>query len=203
MTSSRSLVSYSLAQRVHWASVLCGVAALVDLVLGWCGLILVLGEFVLPPWVVGVVLSVVSVILGLVHRRLIVGEDDRRTASGGRREVPMWRGVTPLTVGGCVVAFLGDAAFGASYSVLEPAASGGCRAVTRESSFFMAGGGQVYSVHPMGVGWRTGSWTADDGIRPIDNEQYEMSWGPVGGALRVHGDGRNPVYPSLHEITCD
>ncbi|MCU1633405.1 MAG: hypothetical protein JWM61_2057 [Micrococcaceae bacterium] len=157
MTSSRDLVSHSLAQRIRWASVLCGMAALVILVLGWCGLIFALGAFVLPPWVVGTVLSAVSFILGFVHRRLVVGDDDRRTSLGGRRVAPVWRAVTPLAVGGCVVAFLGDAAFGATYSVLEPSASGGCRAVARESSFLMAGGGQVYLVHPVGVGWRTGS----------------------------------------------
>ncbi|MCU1633404.1 MAG: hypothetical protein JWM61_2056 [Micrococcaceae bacterium] len=44
---------------------------------------------------------------------------------------------------------------------------------------------------------------SDDGIRPIDNEQYELSWGLGGGALLVYGDGRNPVYPSLHEVDCD
>jgi hypothetical protein len=203
MTSSRDLVSHSLAQRLHWASVLCGEAALVILVLGWCGLILVLGAFIPPPWLVGVVLSAVSVILGLVHRHLVVGKDDRETSPGGRRVAPVWRAVTPLAVGGCVVAFLGDAAFGATYTVLDPSASDGCRAVARESSFLMSGGGQVYSVHPIGVGWRTGSWTADDGIRPIDNEQYEMSWGLGGGALLVHGDGHNPVYLSLHEVACD
>lgn len=165
-------------------------------VLGWCGLIVVFGPFVLPPWTIGTALLVAAVILGRIYQRLCIGEDDRPMT-------PAWRAVTTMAAVGCVVAFLGDAAFGATYTVPKPSAPGGCQAVVRESSFLMSGGGQVYSVHPIGVGWRTGSWTADDGLRPIDDEQYELSWGLENGALLVRGDGRNPVYPGLHEVTCD
>ncbi len=202
MTSSRRLAGHSIKQRVRFAAAVCSLVALLLVGLGWCGLIFVLGAFVLPPWVVSAGLCSVSVVLSVVHGRLIIGEDDRETSPGSHRTALVWRVATPLAVGGCVFAVLGDAAFGATYTVLEPSASNGCRAVARESSFLMAGGGQVYSVHPVGVGWRAGSWTADDGIRPIGDGQYKLSWAPGGGVLLVQGDGHNPVYPSLHEVTC-
>lgn len=195
MTMPRRSTGRLSKRRLGRTSVLCAVAAMMLVVLGWCGLMLVLGPFVLPPWTIGTALLVAAVILSCIYQRLGIGEDDRTMT-------PAWRAVTTMAVVGCVVAFLGDAAFGATYTVLKPSAPGGCQAVARESSFLMSGGGQVYSVHPIGVGWRTGSWTADDGIRPITNEQYELSWGLGGGALIVHGDGHNPVYPGLHEVAC-
>lgn len=202
MTSSRRLAGNPTKLRVRFASALCSLVALLLVVLGWSGLIFVLGALVLPPWLVGAGLCGVSVVLSVVNRRLALGEDDQEASPGSHHTALVRRVTTTLAVGGCVFAFLGDAAVGATYTVLEPSASNGCRAVARESSFLMAGGGQVYSVHPVGVGWRAGSWTADDGIRPIGEGQYELSWGVGGGVLLVQGDGHNPVYPSLHEVTC-
>lgn len=202
MTPSPKLVGYIRGPRVRFASVLCSLVALLLVVLGWRGLIFVLGTFVLPPWVVSAGLCGVSVILTVVDRRLTRSEDTPETSPGRNHIALVRRLTTALAVGGCVCAFVGDATLSATYTVLGPSASNGCRAVARESSFLMAGRGQVYAVHPVGVGWRTGSWTADDGIRPIDDRRYVLSWGLGSGALLVQGDGHNPVYPSLHDITC-
>lgn len=71
----------------------------------------------------------------------------------------------------------------------------------RETSFFVSGQGEVYAVHPAGIGWRAGSWTTDDGIRPIEDGLYELSWNE-GGSLVIEGDGHSPAWPALHEIRC-
>lgn len=195
MTMPRRSTGRLSKRRLGRTSVLCAVAAMMLVVLGWCGLIQVFGPSVLPPWIPGTALLIAAIILNHTARRVRTGEKDRIMPV-------LWRVVSTMAAVGCVVAFIGDAFFSANYTVLKPSAPGGCRAVVRESSLLMSGAGQVYSIHPIGVGWRTGTWTADDGIRPIGDKQYELSWGVAGGLLTLRGDGRNPVYPSLHEPIC-
>lgn len=48
-----------------------------------------------------------------------------------------------------------------------------------------------------------GSWTADDGIRPIADGSYELKWGLTEGTLLVRGSNGNPVWPALHGVSCD
>ncbi|MEU0380258.1 hypothetical protein ABZ093_23535 [Streptomyces cyaneofuscatus] len=77
------------------------------------------------------------------------------------------------------------------------------RAVVREASFLLAGSGQVFAVGTGGVGWKPmGSWTADDGIRPIAAGSYELKWAPKEGTLLIHGSNANPVWPALHGVSC-
>lgn len=89
------------------------------------------------------------------------------------------RALITLGVAGSVLAFVGDAVYSTTYTLLRPTGPDGCQAVVREASFLVAGQGQVYAVHPCGVGWRTGSWRADDGIRPIDEGRYKLPRGDV------------------------
>ncbi|MYW34300.1 hypothetical protein GT040_34760 [Streptomyces sp. SID2119] len=54
-----------------------------------------------------------------------------------------------------------------------------------------------------GVAWKpTGSWTADDGIRPIAGGSYELKWGLKEGTLLIRGSNANPVWPALHGVSC-
>ncbi|MFC9891056.1 hypothetical protein [Streptomyces pilosus] len=80
------------------------------------------------------------------------------------------------------------------YRVLRPAGPGGCTAVVRETSFLVSGSGEVYAVGLTGLAvGEAGSWTVDDGYRPIDAGTYELSWGRDGGHLRIRGTSTDPV----------
>jgi hypothetical protein len=80
------------------------------------------------------------------------------------------------------------------YRVLRPAGPGGCTAVVRETSFLVTGNGEVYAVGRTGLALgESGSWTVDDGYRPIDAGTYELSWGREGGHLRISGTSTDPV----------
>lgn len=202
MESSRHVAVQSAVRRLGLLIAFCGLSAVVLIALGWSGLIFVLGGVVIPIWGISVVLGVTSIALALFDRRIRAKLNDQ----GGLRETSRPRvfavkALISLGVTGCVLAMLGDAAYSATYTVLTPAGSDGCQAVVRETSFFMAGQGEVYAVHRSGIGWRTGSWTADDGARPIESGQYELSWG-TGGTLVVQGDGNDSVWPALHDVEC-
>ncbi|MFF9200682.1 hypothetical protein ACF1AE_02400 [Streptomyces sp. NPDC014986] len=89
---------------------------------------------------------------------------------------------------------LDDLISDAEYRVLHPAGPGGCTAVVRETSFLVIGTGEVYAVGRTGLALdESGSWTADDGCRPVDAGTYELSWGREGGHLRISGTGTDPV----------
>ncbi|MFV2118338.1 hypothetical protein ACE14D_07780 [Streptomyces sp. Act-28] len=74
---------------------------------------------------------------------------------------------------------VGDLTSNVEYRVLRPAGPGGRTAVVREASFLLAGDGEVYAVGRTGLALgESGSWTVDDGHRPIEAGTYELSWGP-------------------------
>ena len=57
-------------------------------------------------------------------------------------------------------------------------------------------------VRGLGVGQRTGSWTADDGYHPVSAGTYDLALGPDGGTLTVRGRPSDPVMPADHTIDC-
>ncbi|MCN9241805.1 hypothetical protein NGF19_13555 [Streptomyces sp. RY43-2] len=87
-----------------------------------------------------------------------------------------------------------DLVHDAKYHVLHPAGPGGCTAVVRETSFLVIGSGEAYAVGRTGLALGTsGSWTVDDGYRPVDAGTYELGWGRDGGRLRISGTITDPV----------
>ncbi len=202
MDSGQRVAIHPVRQHLRRASAICGLSAILLIALGWSGLILMVGGFILPPWILGAVLSGVSVVLARIGRktRIDLKDQDQPTARSWERFFS--RALIALSIAGSVLAFLGDAVYSATYTNLEPVGPDGCRAVVRETSFLMLGEGHVYAVHPWGVGWLTGSWTADDGVRPIEDGSYRLSWSVGGGSLLLQGNGGNPVWPGLHEVSC-
>lgn len=174
--------------------------ALAGSVLGFFGLLLVVGQLVIPGWMVGGVLLLAALILLVVD-----GVKRRRPAKAegvsGRSRLP-WS-VKALAV--LVVVASGFAAAsdigGVRYHVLSPASGDGCRVVVREVSFLFSGSGSAYAVGPSGLGWKASSWTADDGYQPVASGDYELNRGPEGGLLTFR-DTSDPVWPSLHEVRC-
>ncbi|WP_406197940.1 hypothetical protein OG920_24620 [Streptomyces europaeiscabiei] len=82
----------------------------------------------------------------------------------------------------------------AEYHVLRPPGPGGCTAVVRETSFLVIGSGEAYAVGRTGLALgESGSWTVDDGYRPIDTGTYELAWGRNGGLLQISGTSTDPV----------
>ncbi|MDX3639320.1 hypothetical protein [Streptomyces sp. MB09-02B] len=90
------------------------------------------------------------------------------------------------------------------YRVLRPAGPGGCTAVVRETSFLVIGKGEVYAVGRTGLALgASGSWTVDDGYRPIGAGTYELSWGRDSGHLRIGGRSTDPVlHGGSTDIDC-
>ncbi|MFJ2262548.1 hypothetical protein ACIOKD_30270 [Streptomyces sp. NPDC087844] len=89
---------------------------------------------------------------------------------------------------------LGDLFLGAEYRVLRPTGPGGCTAVVRETSFLMSGGGEAYAVGRTGLALgESGSWTVDDGYRPVASGTYALDWGRGGGLLQISGTSTDPV----------
>ncbi|KAA6223634.1 hypothetical protein CP973_18440 [Streptomyces albofaciens JCM 4342] len=171
-------------------------------VASWSGFLLVVAGRVIPGWLVGsALLLVLLVVMGtLAVRRRVTG----RTPAGNRG-VPARLVLALLGAAaglGSAVGGVGDLTGGADYRLLEPPGPGGCRAVTRETSFLVAGRGEVYAVGAAGIGRRTGSWTADDGLRPIARGSYELHWGDDGGVLLVSGTPTDPVMSGLQEVAC-
>ncbi|WP_147433672.1 hypothetical protein [Galactobacter caseinivorans] len=174
--------------------------ALAGSVLGFFGLLLVVGQLVIPGWVVGGVLLLAALIL------LVVDGVKRRGPS--RAEGGSGRSRLPWTVKALAVLVVAASGFGAAsdiggvrYHVLSPAGGDGCRVVVREASFLFSGSGSAYAVGPSGLGWKASSWTADDGYQLVAGGDYELTWGPDGGLLTFR-DTSDPVWPSLHEVGC-
>lgn len=177
---------------------LSGVAA----VGGMFGFLVVWGGMVAPGWVVSAIFLsgalVIAVIRASVRRRLdrAAGESPLRKRSG------WWAALAVVTVVCTGFLGLGDIAFEARYTVLQPSGPGFCQAVVREESFLFAGGGELYAVGFGGIGRSASSWTADDGYRPIDSGTYEFKWTAEGALLTVRGNGHDPVWPALHDFHC-
>ncbi|MFH8410098.1 hypothetical protein ACH4FX_35765 [Streptomyces sp. NPDC018019] len=184
-------------------TVMVSACLLLSAVAGWSGLVLVVAGQVVPGWLVGsALLLVLLVIVGVraVRRRVAGGEAAKRRSVPACLVLALLGGAAGL---GSALGAVGDVLGGAEYRVLEPHGPGGCRAVTRETSFLMAGGGEVYAVGGSGIGRRESSWTADDGLRPIAEGLYRLRWGVGGGSLVVSGRVTDPVRPALHGVACD
>lgn len=179
----------------------CVVGALLLTVMNWAGwLVVVLGRAV-PLWVPAAALLFVA--LGLVVWAAASRRSPWRVSQ--RSRLLRWSSivVAVAAAGGVALAAAADLAFGATYSVLEPSAPSGCRAVVRETSFLFGGSGEVYAVSGWGVGHRVGSWGVDDGYRPIANGHYEVQWGGDGGVLRIWGGAQDPIVGNaMQELNC-
>ncbi|MBQ0848125.1 hypothetical protein J8N05_07855 [Streptomyces sp. BH-SS-21] len=166
----------------------------------WSGLLLVVRGRVVPGWALSAALLVMALVLRWVLARA------GRPAPTDAVRLPRkrtWRAVwVPLgtrllivtavlgTAGGAV----NDQVLGAEYHVLRPSGPGGCTAVVREASFLMSGGGEAYAVGRTGLALGTaGSWTVDDGYRPVASGTYTLVWGRDGGLLRISGTSTDPV----------
>lgn len=180
----------------RWAAVACAVLAGA---VGWTDVLAVVGGQVIAAWLAGGALLLACLALVMAGSAL-----SRRSPEAAGPYAPRrWMLVAPAAAAGLGVAWGAVGDLGAEYHVLQPTGPGGCRAVVRESSFLLAGSGEVYAVGPSGVGWRpAGSWRADDGIRPVADGSYELKWGLKEGTLLVHGSNTNPVWPALHGVSC-
>lgn len=168
--------------------------------MGWAGFLFVLGQQAVPGWAVGGVLFLAAMVLLKVdsprRRSMTFRDRDRRIRWPWFVTLPAVVSVISSGLGA-----LGDVS-SAKYHVLSPANSDGCRVAVREVSFLFAGSGAVYAVNAAGIGWKTGSWTADDGYEPVNSGNYELKWhDDGGGSLILHTNG-DPVWPGLHEINC-
>lgn len=158
--------------------------ALVWVLLSWVGVLVVVGSTVVPVWAAGPVLLLTWAIvrMGLSVLRVPGPSPDS-----------WWRWLLPTATACAWVLVPLTAAVsgfgGTSYVVVEPAGSGGCRAVVAESSFFLTGWG---TVHVAG-GWgpfapQVGSYRTDDGFLPVSTGSYGVSWDDrFGGLLNVGG----------------
>lgn len=189
--------------RLGRAADFCVLLAFVVFIAGWSGLVLVVSGQVVRGWAVSIILLVAS--LGLVIIRAAKRRQSRPgTTKQGRGVLGAWALRLMVLVAGTggLLGALGDLGFDATYQVLEPQGPGGCRAVVRETSFLMSGGGEVFAVSGVGIGWRMSDWTADDGYRPIAAGSYTFQWGADSGILAIGGSATDPVWPGIHKVSC-
>lgn len=90
-----------------------------------------------------------------------------------------------------------------SVHVLTPSGPAGCRVLVRETSFLWAGTGIVY-VLPAGhvLAKPVSGYDADDGLEPVSEGMYDLSWQGTQGALNVRGTPDDPVWPTKHFVSC-
>jgi len=164
-------------------------------VASWSSLLLVVQGRVIPGWGVSATLLAMSLVLRWALTRV-----DRPTSPSRllRKRAAWARLGSSLLI---VTAVLGtgreavdDLISDAEYHVLRPAGPGGCTVVVRETSFLGIGNGEAYAVGRSGLAvGRSGSWTVDDGYRPIAAGTYELDWVRDGGLLRISGTSTDPV----------
>ncbi|WP_416979343.1 hypothetical protein [Streptomyces sp. T028] len=164
-------------------------------VASWSSLLLVVQGRVVPGWGVSAALLAMALVLrGTLTR---VGRPEAAPGLARKRAgwaQPVGRLLIGTAVLGITAGALGDVISDAKYHVLTPAGPGGCTAVVRETSFLMASGGEAYAVGRTGLALGTaGSWTVDDGDRPVDAGRYELAWGRDSGLLRINGTVTDPV----------
>ncbi|MFE9168046.1 hypothetical protein ACFYNZ_00690 [Streptomyces kebangsaanensis] len=92
----------------------------------------------------------------------------------------------------------------AEYHVFAPCGAGGRTAVVRETSFLVIGNGEACALGRTGPALgKSGSWTVDDGHRPVDAGTYELDWGRDSGLLRISGTSTDPVvHGGSADIDC-
>lgn len=178
-----------------WSSALAAAAGTGSLALvavaSWSGLLLVVRGRVVPGWGVSATLLVVALLLCRALTRAGTAGLPRTWAKGTRLGNRLLIGAAVL---GIVGGALSDLLWSARYQVLNPAGPGGCTAVVRETSFLMAGAGEAYAVGRTGLALGSaGSWTTDDGHRPVAAGDYELIWDRTVGVLRVDGTATDPI----------
>ncbi|WP_446042181.1 hypothetical protein [Streptomyces sp. SID1121] len=173
----------------------CGGSLVLAAVASWSGLLLVVQGRVLPGWGV----SAVLLVLALVLRRVVSRVGRPAGASRLLRKRAVWAQLgngllIVMAVLGTVWGAADDLISNAEYHVLRPAGLEGCTAVVRETSFLSIGKGKAYAVGRTGLALgKSGSWTVDDGYRPVEAGTYELNWGRDGGLLRISGTSTDPV----------
>jgi hypothetical protein len=161
----------------------------------WSSLLLVVQGRVVPGWGVSAALLVMSLVLrwalARVDRTAGASSHSRKRAAWAR---PGGRLLIVAAVLGTAWGAVDDLVSNAEYHVLRPAGPGGCTAVVRETSFLVIGNGEAYAVGRTGLALgESGSWTVDDGYRPVDAGTYELDWGRDGGFLQISGTSADPV----------
>lgn len=161
----------------------------------WSSLLLVVQGRVIPGWGVSAALLVVSLVLRWALTRVGRPTGTSRLLRKRADRARLGSGLLIVTaVLGTAWGAADDLISNVDYRVLRPAGPGGCTAVVRETSFLVTGNGEVYAVGRTGLALgESGSWTADDGYRPIDAGTYELSWARDGGHLRISGTSTDPV----------
>ncbi|MFE9472562.1 hypothetical protein ACFY7F_22610 [Streptomyces griseofuscus] len=166
-------------------------------VASWSSTLLVVRGQVVPGWGVSAVLLGLAVVLRWGLHRVGGSARSRRVRVGSRVLIG-------VAVFGTVWGAVDDLVSDARYFVLRPVGPGGCTAVVRETSFLVIGNGEAYAVGRTGLALgAAGSWTVDDGYRPVAGGTYTLDWGPGGGLLQVRGTGTDPVVQGgLTDIDC-
>ncbi|WP_166021199.1 hypothetical protein [Streptomyces chilikensis] len=176
-------------------------------VAAWGSLLLVVQGRVIPGWGVSAALLVAVLVFrwAFTRRRRRDGTSPlglpRKQAEWARRTSAL---LIVTAVLGTVLEATADLLVSAEYHVLHPEGPEGCTAVVRETSFLVIGDGEVFAVGRTGLAFGTaGSWTVDDGYRPVEEGAYELDWGEETGALRIIGTITDPVVRSdMDGIDC-
>ncbi|WP_377645355.1 hypothetical protein [Oryzobacter terrae] len=159
---------------------------------------MVVGSTVVRAGTLVPVLTAAGLVMG-VASRVLRSRRPRLPTTAARRSVAVVL-VVAAVLTACVVWFRD---LGVSYTVLAPASPGGCRVVVGQVSFLMAGSGTVHELPDGSVLAReVGGFMADDGIRPVDEGNVELTWSGEQGVLRLWGRPGDPVDPGLHELDC-
>ena len=97
--------------------------------------------------------------------------------------------------------------WGADYRSLTPLVPTGCRVLVQETSFLVAGGGEVYVLRRgAGLARHVSGYVTDDadddGGRPVSAGGYALTWDGGHGTLQVFDTPGNPVDPATHSVVC-
>ncbi len=177
-------------RRSSWALAY-ALAAAVVLVATWHAYLVVVAGHVLVGWTVTAGLLVAAAGLLLSSR----GEPSR-----GRAAAAVLAAVTST---GVLLAVGGQLLWGAEYRSLMPAGPTGCRVLVQETSFLVAGSGEVYVLRRgTGLARHLSSYTTDDGGKPVSAGGYTLTWDGGHGTLEVFDNPGNPVTPSTHTVGC-
>lgn len=162
-------------------SLLLGLGVVVVSVNGW---ILVIGSHVVRNWVVSCMLLLVSLVL------LRASAKTRRNSRAGGSVWGWQRSLVMFLLVGSVGAVSLVGAFQdmntQNFVLVSPRGPDSCRLVVRESAFLMSGKGEAYTVGTAGIGHLAGTWSTDDGYRPIEEGSYTLDWNTTGAELTVY-----------------
>lgn len=195
----------SSAARPGWAVATSLVLSALSVAAVLLGIVIVGGGRVLPSWAIGGIL--VTIALTVIGAGALVRRRGARRSGADRaraRRSTAWVAASLVcaVAGGLVSASAWFVDRPSTYTVLSPTGGGSCQVAVRESSFVFAGGGDVYAVGTGGLGRVVGSWTADDGHRPVASGTYALRWDSGRATLELFSDPGNPVWPATHEFAC-